>query len=157
MTEERLAALETRLRELEDEARIRRLIASYGPLVDSGAADEVAALWTADGCYDVDEIFLDGQAAISAMVRSPGHQLWIQGGCAHFVGPPHVTVRGDDAVAVCHSLMIVHEDGRFVVRRATANHWRLRREDGGWAVTVRTNRVLDGRPESPELLRRLED
>ncbi|GAB3742646.1 hypothetical protein GCM10027598_74780 [Amycolatopsis oliviviridis] len=48
-------------------------------------------------------------------------------------------------------------DGRFVVRRATANHWRLRREENGWAVTVRTNRVLDGRPESPALLRQAGD
>lgn len=68
------------------------------------------------------------------------------------MGPPHITVEGDGAVAVCHSLMVVHEAGRYVVRRATANHWRLRRMPSGWEVATRTNRILDGRAESPALL-----
>jgi uncharacterized protein (TIGR02246 family) len=152
MTEDRLAALEARLRQLEDERDIARLMASYGPLVDSGAAEEVAALWEPDGVYDIDEVYLAGREQIRAMVRSSAHQGWIRGGCAHVVGPPHITVDGDEAVAVCHSLMVVHEEGRYVVRRATANHWRLRRGETGWQVTTRTNRILDGRPESPELL-----
>lgn len=151
-TEARLARLEERLGELEDERSVTRLIASYGPLVDAGEADAVAALWEPDGVYDVDELVMTGQAEITAMVHSTNHQGWIAGGCAHVVGPPHVTVTGDDAVAVCHSLMVVQTEGRFVVRRATANHWRLRRGPEGWRVTVRTNRVLDGRPESPALL-----
>ncbi|WP_244928823.1 nuclear transport factor 2 family protein [Nocardioides sp. W7] len=148
----RLAALEGRLRQLEDEREIQHLIAGYGPLVDAGAADEVAALWTEDGVYDVDEVFLGNQEAIRAMVLSKGHQGWIRGGCAHFVGPARVTVDGDDAVAVGHSLMVVNTEDGFVVRRATANHWQLRRTPEGWRATVRTNRVLDGRPESPALL-----
>ncbi|CRK57823.1 hypothetical protein [Alloactinosynnema sp. L-07] len=147
-----LAALEARIQLLEDEAAISRLIASYGPLVDSGAAAAVAALWGADGVYDVDELVMHGRDEILAMVESANHQGWIASGCAHFIGPPVVTIAGDDAVAVCHSLMIVKQDKRFVVRRATANHWRLRRTATGWQVAVRTNRVLDGRPESPALL-----
>lgn len=147
-----LAALEARLRRLEDEAAIARLIASYGPLVDAGSAEAVAALWAPDGVYDVDELVMHGRDEIAAMVRSPNHRRWIADGCAHFVGPPVVTVTGDEALAVCHSLMIVNQDGRFVVRRATANHWRLRRDGDSWQVTVRTNRVLDGRTESPGLL-----
>lgn len=152
MNDARIAALEERLGLLEDEAAIARLIASYGPLVDAGNADAVAALWETDGVYDVDEIFMDGQAEIVAMVNSASHQGWIAGGCAHFVGPPSITVTGDEAVAVGHSLMILNKDGQFVVHRATANHWRLRRGPEGWKVTIRTNRVLDGRPESPALL-----
>lgn len=151
-TTDRLAALERRLQQLEDEREILRLLTGYGPLVDAGAADEVAALWTEDGVYDVDEAFLDGADAIRAMVTSPGHQQWIERGCAHFLGPAHVTVDGDEAVAVCHSLMVVHGEQGFRVRRATANHWQLRRTPAGWRVTTRTSRVLDGRPESPALL-----
>ncbi len=151
MTDDRIAALEARLRVLEDERDIARLIASYGPLVDAGAA-EVADLWVEDGVYDVDEVFLAGRAQIAAMATSDPHRSWIRGGCAHVVGPPQVSVDGDDAVAVCHSLMVVREDGAFRVRRATANHWALRRTPDGWRVTTRTNRVLDGRPESPALL-----
>ncbi|MEV6162253.1 nuclear transport factor 2 family protein [Streptomyces sp. NPDC052052] len=154
MNEDRLAAVEARLRQLEDEREIARIMASYGPLVDGGEADAVAALWAPDGVYDIDEIFLAGREQIREMVRSPAHQGWIRQGCAHVVGPPHITVDGDEAVAVCHSLMVVHEEGRYVVRRATANHWRMRRTDSGsgWQVVTRTNRILDGRPESPALL-----
>ena len=133
MTDDRIAALEARLRALEDERDIARLIASYGPLVDAGAP-EVADLWVEDGVYDVDEVYLAGRAQIAAMVASDPHQSWIRGGCAHVVGPPHVTVEGDEAVAVCHSLMVVREDGAFRVRRATANHWALRRTPAGWRV-----------------------
>ncbi|MGW5861189.1 nuclear transport factor 2 family protein [Streptomyces sp. NPDC055239] len=147
-----LAALETRLRRLEDERDIARLMASYGPLVDSGSAAEVAELWEPGGVYDIDELYLSGRDEIRAMVRSVAHQGWIRAGCAHVVGPPHITVDGDTAVAVCHSLMVVHDDGRYMVRRATANHWQLRRSGTGWLVTARTNRILDGRPESPALL-----
>ncbi|MFA1538496.1 nuclear transport factor 2 family protein [Actinomadura monticuli] len=149
--ESRLAALEERLRTLEDEREITRLILSYGPLVDSGCAADVAALWEPDGVYDVDEILMTGQAEIDAMVRSANHQRWIAGGCAHFVGPPHVTVDGDEATAVGYTLMIVNRDG-FALRRATANHWHLRRTGDGWRAVTRTNRVLDGREESPDLL-----
>jgi ketosteroid isomerase-like protein len=152
VSEDRLAALEARLQVLEDEREIARLIAAYGPLVDAGAAGEVAALWTEDGIYDVDEVYLEGEESIAKMVESSAHQSWIRSGCAHVVGPPRITVKGDVAVAVCHSLMIVHTDAGFVVRRATANHWQLRRTELGWRATVRTNRVLDGREESPALL-----
>ncbi|MEV0660958.1 nuclear transport factor 2 family protein [Actinomadura luteofluorescens] len=150
--EARLAALEGRLRALEDEREITRLILSYGPLVDSGCASEVAGLWEPDGVYDVDELMMTGHPEIEAMVRSANHQRWISGGCAHVVGPPHVTVTGDEATAVGYTLMIVKRPDGFVLRRATANHWRLRRTPSGWRAVTRTNRVLDGREESPDLL-----
>ncbi|KDQ70946.1 nuclear transport factor 2 family protein [Streptomyces halstedii] len=152
MSEDRIAALEARIGLLEDERAVARAMASYGPLVDGGDAETVAALWAPDGVYDIDEIFLAGREHIHEMVASPAHQGWIRQGCAHVVGPPHITVDGDEAVAVCHSLMVVHEEGRYVVRRATANHWRLRRTPSGWQVVTRTNRILDGRAESPALL-----
>lgn len=152
--EERLAALEQRVRELEDERAVREVLAAYGPLVDAGDAAGTAALWEPDGTYDVDELVMHGQGEIADMVRSAGHSGFIERGCAHVVGPPHVTLAGDEAVAVCHSLMVVQREGRFVVRRATANRWRLRRGPDGWRVAERTTRVLDGRPESPALLRR---
>lgn len=152
--DERMQALETRLRTLEDESEIRRVIGSYGPLVDSGDADGASQLWDPEGIYDVDDLLMDGQHAIAAMVMSPQHRSFISGGCAHVIGPPHIRLEGDDAVAVCHSLLVLHKNGRFVVQRATANHWKLHRGDAGWRVTTRTSRLLDGRGESPDLFRR---
>lgn len=152
MTEDRLIALEERLRALEDEREIIALLSTYGALADSGRAEAVADIWEPDGVYDNDEISMVGRDQLVAMISSRRHQQWIDGGCCHFNGPPAVTLHGDTAVAVTHSLMVVHEDGKFVVRRATANHWQLRRGPQGWRATVRTGRILDGRPESPALL-----
>lgn len=156
--DDRIAALEERLGHLEDELSITRLISSYGPLVDGGEAEGVAGLWTEDGVYDVDEGHMSGRDQLAAMVRSRAHQGWISGGCAHFLGPAHVTLLGDTAVAVCHSLMVVNgggefgDDAAFGVRRATAHHFDLVRTEEGWRVARRTSRVLDGRPEAPALL-----
>jgi hypothetical protein len=110
--EERLAVLEQRLRRAEDELAIARLMASYGPLADAGEADAVAGLWTEDGEYDVDGWHMRSRADIAEMVRSPAHQGLIGGGSAHFLGPVHIDVAGDEAVAVCESILVRHnEDG----------------------------------------------
>lgn len=151
--EQRLTALEQRVRLLEDREEITNLVLSYGPLVDSGRAEDVAGLWENEGVYDVDELAMSGRERIERMVRSKGHQSWINGGCAHLLGAPHVTVNGEHASVVCYSLMVVHDHSAgFVLRRATANHWQLRRHSDGWRVAIRTSRVLDGRDSARELL-----
>ena len=149
---ERLAALETRLRLLEDEREIAALVASYGPLVDAGEAERVAALWTEDGVYDVDELFMGSRAEIDAMVRSDAHQGLLARGCSHFLGPAHVSVDGDSAVAVCESVLLVRHEGRVLVARIGVNHWELTRTAEGWRTTRRTTRGLDGSAEARALL-----
>ena len=153
----RLTRLEQRLRALEDERAVARLIASYGPLVDSGSAGQAAALWEPDGDYDVDPQPMRGAEAIDAMVRGTLHQTIITGGSAHFLGPHQITVDGDRADAIGYSLLVRHEDGRFVVARTTAHHWRLRRGSEGWRVVRRIARLLDGRAEARALLARASD
>jgi ketosteroid isomerase-like protein len=152
VSDDRLDRLEARVLALEDELAIIRLVASYGPLVDAGEADAVAGLWAEDGTYDVEGWNMAGRAEIRAMVESDGHQGLIDGGCSHFLGPAHVTVRGDEAVAVCESVLVRHRDGAFSVRRAGANHFALRRGVDGWRITDRKTRALDGSAEARDLL-----
>ena len=97
MSDDRLAALEHRLKLLEDERAIARLIASYGPLVDAGEAEAVASLWALDGSYDVGDWVMSSRAEVDAMVKSDAHQGLMARGCCHFFGPPVVTVDGDTA------------------------------------------------------------
>ena len=153
--EERLERLEARVQELEDRLAIGDLIASYGPLVDAGDAAGAAALWAADGVYDVDTGRYDGPDGIAAMVGSPGHQRLIGRGCAHLSSTPRVDVDGDVAVAVCHSQLVLRrEDGSgFDVLRATAHRWELVRTADGWRVSRRTARLLDGDEAARALLR----
>ncbi len=152
--EERLAALEQRLRRAEDELAINRLMASYGPLVDAGDGEAVAALWTEKGEYDVDGRVMHGHPDISAMVRSRAHQGMIGGGAAHFLGPVCVRIDGDDAIAVCESIVVRRNDdgSGYRVWRAGANHVTLRRTDAGWRILARITRPLDGSQQARDLL-----
>ena len=144
--------LEARLRRLEDERDIARLIASYGPAVDAGDADAAARLWASDGSYDVDGWRMEGRADVRAMVNSPAHQNLVAKGCCHFLGPCVVTVTGDSAVAVCESLVLVRDGDGYRVWRCTANHFVLRRIDGQWRIGARTSRILDGNSDAHALL-----
>jgi SnoaL-like domain len=163
-----LTALEARLRQLEDERDIGRLIASYGPFVDSAHAEGAAALWDTDGSYDVEGWRMNSSADVHAMVSSPSHRELVDGGCCHFLGPAVVAVSGDFAVAVCESLVLLRSDraapdridreawrsapGEYVVWRATGNHFALHRLGGQWRITARTSRLLNGNPEAHALL-----
>lgn len=148
----RLALLEERLQRLEDELTVARMIAAYGPLVDAGEAEAVADLWAPDGEYDVEGWQMRSRDDVRAMVESDGHQRLIQGGCLHFLGPAHVTVEGDEAVAVCESILVRHREGGYSIRRAGANLFRFRRLAEGWRVVHRTTRALDGSAEARDLL-----
>lgn len=145
--------LHARLQHLEDEGEIARLIASYGPSVDSGNADSAAALWAQDGTYDVEDWQMECRADVHSMVSSEGHQRLVANGCCHFLGPCVVTVTGDTAVAVCESLVLLRRDDEYVVWRATANHFELNRIDGRWRIVARTSRLLNGGPAAHALLR----
>ena len=153
---DRIAALERRVAQFEDHLGVLQVTSAYGPLVDAGLAEEVAALWAPDGTYDddADARPLRGRDAIAAMVRSGAHHRLIHEGCGHVVGPPAIHVEGDEATATCYSLLVRHDpDGPgHRVARLSANRWELRRGEDGWRVTRRTNRLLDGRPEGRELL-----
>ncbi|MGA9489764.1 MAG: nuclear transport factor 2 family protein [Mycobacterium sp.] len=153
--EERIAALEQRLRRVEDELAISRLLAAYGPLVDAGDSDAVADLWAPDGEYDVEGWHMQSRADVADMVRSPAHQGLIGGGSAHFLGPACVDVDGDEAVAVCESIVVRHHDdegGGYRVWRAGANHIVLRRTAEGWRIVKRTTRALNGSAAARVLL-----
>lgn len=142
---DRLADLERRLRQLEDEREIARLIASYGPLADAGQADAAANLWTAEGVYDLGDWVMNSRSEVAAMLRSDAHQGLIARGCCHFFGPPVITVDDDAAVAVCESTLLVRRDaGGYGIARAGVHLIRLRRDGVTWRITSRTARGLDG-------------
>jgi uncharacterized protein (TIGR02246 family) len=152
INEEHLDRLEERLQRLEDELAVTRLIASYGPLVDAGDADGVAALWAKDGDYDVEGWHMRDRDEVRAMVLSKAHQRFIGEGSVHFVAPAHVTVDGDQALAVCESILVLHRDGEFQIARAGANRIHLRRSVDGWQIVNRRTRTLDGSDEARALL-----
>lgn len=151
--DEILAGLVERVQRLEDELAIIRKLTAYGPLVDAGEADAVAELWAEDGVYDVEGWRMAGRAEVRAMVLSDAHQNIIGGGSAHFFGPPHIErIEGDEAAAICESILVRQEGGRFYIWRAGVHRIELRRTDSGWCVTRRITRPLNGNAEARELV-----
>jgi hypothetical protein len=151
--EKRLEQLEARLQIAEDELAIHRLIASYGPAVDCGDSQAAAALWKADGSYDVGGMSVAaGNAAIAALFDGEQHQGLIREGAAHVLSTPWVRIEGARATAIGYSVVFRRDAGGFVVFRVAANRWELERESDNWTVLRRTNRLLDGAQAARDLL-----
>jgi hypothetical protein len=158
--EQRLSALEGRLRTAEDQLEILRLLNSYGPLVDSGSSETAADLWIEGGGYNFSG-GLSGGTRISApedlvaMYETEGHKGLVSTGVSHLTATPRITVDGDSAEAVGYSFVVLKEGDRWYFWRAAINHWILARTPGGWRIKERFNRALDGSQESHDTMRKV--
>lgn len=142
-----------RLQRLEDCEAIRNLIASYGPLADSGNATALSELWTHDGIYAVGGFGeACGRQAIADLILAEFHQGLMAQGCAHILSPHHVDLNGDQANASGHSIVLRKKGDAFESWRVSANRWRLVRTDDGWKVALRENAPLDGSKAAQALL-----
>ncbi|MGV2494756.1 nuclear transport factor 2 family protein [Pelagerythrobacter aerophilus] len=154
MTDDRLNALDARLRAVEDELAILRLLATYGPLVDSGCAEEAAELWTEDGIYEPGGVgAMEGRPAIASLYRMDRHRELVARGSMHHTALPKVVLNGDRAEAVGYSFVAENAGAGFSLWRASINRWLLCRTGEGWRIVERRNRVLDGSDEALALLR----
>ena len=93
--EDRVAALENRLRAAEDQFEIMGLIQSYGPLVDCDEPQAAAHLWVEGGVHDVGgyprRLAYDG---IARAIGGPDMQALNQQGCTHFYATPRRSTTG---------------------------------------------------------------
>jgi ketosteroid isomerase-like protein len=148
--EARLAALEARVVELQDQLDVFRVVASYCPSIDGGAVAEAPQFWTEDCVYDSDnDAPLVGRGAIEALAERIGATPM---GVAHNFNLPVIVVDGDHAVVTNESNTFVKVDDTYVVHRVSANRWELDKVDGRWQVAKRVNRLMSGDAESRALL-----
>jgi hypothetical protein len=148
-----MQTIERRLTQLEDQMAIQQLIAAYGPRVDSGDSRGAAALWAEDGVYEIGDLALArGHSEVAALFDAPMHQELIARGAAHLMGPPQIQIDGDQAVATGYSVVFRRSAAGFEVFRVAANRWELQRGAGGWQVSRRINRLLDGQDAARALL-----
>ena len=155
---EKIAALEARLRTVEDHQAILNLLNTYGPLVDSGSSEEVVKLWVEGGGYNYTrpgggDGRLDAPDGLLTLYGSPPHLEMIATGSAHMTLTPKISIDGDDAQAVGYSMVVEREGDRWFVERASVNHWILKRQPDGWRIVERFNRTLTGSDESHEVMR----
>jgi hypothetical protein len=142
-----LDELSARVRRVEDELAIQRVILSYGPAADAGLAALAASRWLEDGEYDWDagSSPFEGRAGVQAMLEGEVHQELISKGAAHFSGPTLIDVDGDRATALTYSLVMRRDADarRFYLWRVGAARWDLERHGSSWKVRRRTIRLLD--------------
>ncbi|MCB2089465.1 MAG: nuclear transport factor 2 family protein [Sphingomonadaceae bacterium] len=145
--------LTSRLQRLEDLEAIRNLIASYGPLADSGDAQGLARLWAEDGEYAVGGFgTARGHAEIAALIEGEVHQQLMAGGCAHVLSPHRVMLDGVRAEATGYSVVFRKAGDSHEAWRVSANRWLLERTGAGWWVKRRENAPLDGTEGARSLL-----
>jgi len=150
--DDRLAALERRVGQLEDQVAIYQLMASYGPAVDSGSTACATRLWSDDGVYDLHARVMTGRPAIAQELEGEWHLGLIAQGSGHIVSMPVIAIDGDRAVATCHSRLYRREGDAYRVISVSANRWEFTRSEHGWQVTRRVSRRLDGSAASHALL-----
>ncbi|MEV6923762.1 nuclear transport factor 2 family protein [Dactylosporangium sp. NPDC051485] len=85
---------ERRLAAAEDQLALWRIVAGYGPAVDSGSAEVTAQLWTEEGVYDTYPVVLNGRDALRGMVNGERHQALIHSGAAQWACRTSSTATG---------------------------------------------------------------
>ena len=152
-----MAALEERVRLLEDKVAIQQLITAWGPAVDTGNSEAAASLFTEDCILESDLSYLVSPPAISAMVLGEGHQALIRDGSAHIPATAIVNVEGDHATAIGYTRVYRHTPDGYEVWRVSANNWEFRRTPDGWRMVRRTAQLIDDTGKANELLSRAFD
>ncbi|MDT9592131.1 nuclear transport factor 2 family protein [Nocardioides zeae] len=162
--EDRLARIEARLIELEDERAIREVLSRYGHYADACLDDDYFALFTEDCVMEVSQgrgddpyaiVRWDGREQMKEFlaVRTAGHGDGFYGRSLHMQGN-NLTLRIDGDVAIANNYsFILHQDGvdlRLV--SASVNDWRLVRRDGRWLISERRRRMV-GAPDTADILR----
>ena len=151
----RLAELEHRVADLEDERAIRNLITRYGYVADFGSVDDYVALFTPDGALDLamgssyGEFALnqrwEGSAELHRYLADPDG-LWDKswyGNVMHVQGNNlEITVDGVEAVATGYAFSIISRDEGLHLIGASNNRWQLRRNAGEWLVHERKFRPV---------------
>jgi hypothetical protein len=147
----RVAALEARLRELEDRAEIVQVIARYGPAADSSDGVAIQQLFASDGTYEL-EGWSFTHETMDRTVTTELHARYVSAGSGHVMSLPAIQLDGDRAVATNYSQVFLHQGDHWTVDRCAANRWDLVRTPDGWKVKRRVNRLLNGSAAARDLL-----
>ncbi len=143
--EARLAELEAKVRRLEDELAVRRVMDAYGLAADSADAERVADKFTKDGVYEVTGLrTMEGHQALKDMINGRGHQA-LMPNSAHIFGPAIVKIDGDKAVLVGYTRLYHHQGEDNKLARLSYARVELEREGGRWRIKRRTNRLVGSR------------
>ncbi len=145
-------SVESRLRRLEDESRIREIAALYGRYADTGDAKAYVDLYTDDGVYDMvtDNNFgigydgakrVAGRQELLEFFDDPEVHQRMVGNAVHIQDMSmSIEIDGDTALAYSYSMTLLRQESGVVLRGAGMNRWTFRREASGWKIAERRRR-----------------
>ena len=138
------ASMETRLRNLEGEAEIRRSLDDYMHLLRTRDWDNYSKLFATDSAIDIVEGVIKGKDAIKArMANASARQVAAAAGqpqrqSADILSNVYVKVDGDTATARSRFTFLSEaEDGSFRVRGSGIYSDTWVRENGVWLIKYR--------------------
>ncbi len=150
----RLAALDARVRRLEDQRKIREVLAAYGFNADLGRSDAWVDLWTDDGIYDLDAGAHSGRAQLQDLIAAPAnYHKSIENRSQHIALNPHIRIDGDTAVVECYRMLVVKPADEAKVGAGAYTRFELVRRGDGWAIRRQTRRMTGGDEWGGRLLR----
>jgi hypothetical protein len=159
--EQRVAVLESRVRELEDDREIRQLLSRYGFNADQGRSEEWVDLFTENGALEValprawsagvgdsaaagpdhessenDTVVRhEGSEALRSFILDPDLHKAIEGMSLHILDHNLLTtIDGDAATAESYNVTLVRRGSQMTLFNASINRWTLARVHGAWKI-----------------------
>jgi ketosteroid isomerase-like protein len=145
-----------RITTAEDKLEILTLLS--GSAFSSDVASEAywTKMFTQDAVFDrAPGMQNKGRDEILKIINDPGQKQAIEGGMHHLAMLPHITLKGDSAVATGYLLIVMPDTAAshvnlpgkgvspgFSIYQLTVNRWQLLRTTEGWKVTQRTVRPV---------------
>jgi SnoaL-like domain len=155
--DDRIAKLEARIAELEDERAIRDLLTYYSFGADLFRGAPWVDLWTEDGLYDLVSGTADrpptgyrGSAELKELITGSG--MPPEGRSQHHTqGPLVIRVEGDRAIAEGYSVTFVNRPTGNEIWNMGFSRWTFARVDGAWRIVERKRREV-GDPEQVSVI-----
>lgn len=140
----------------EDRLEILNLLAGSAFSSDVASESYWMKMFAEDATFDRGAARPDkGRDEILKIVNAPEQKEAIKGGMTHLAMLPHISLKGDTAVATGYLLIVMPDTtashvqlpGKgtspgFSIYQLTVNQWKLLRTTDGWKVTNRTVRPI---------------
>ncbi len=155
-----------RITTTEDKLEILTLLSGSAFSSDVASESYWTKMFTADAIFDRGQDRQDkGIQEILKIVNAPDQHEAIKYGMTHLAMLPHITLKGDSAIATGYLLIVMPDTGAshvnlpgkgvspgFSIFQLTVNRWQLLRTTEGWRVTQRTIRPITSN-ESRDILK----
>jgi SnoaL-like domain len=146
-----------RMTATEDRLEILNLLAGSAFSSDVASESYWKKMFTADAVFDRGQGRQDkGIAEILKIVNAPDQHEAIKYGMTHLAMLPHITLKGDSAIATGYLLIVMPDTAAshvnlpgkgvspgFSIYQLTVNRWEFVRTNAGWKVARRTVRPLN--------------